>query len=190
MESFTASNTTIERRPDQHRVGDADRIGMGGRQFLHQPHHVVAEIAEHAGGHRRQALGQRDAAFGDQRAQRLERRLRAGRKARRIAARVAVDLGLRAVRSPDQVGIEPDHRIAAAHRAAFDRLEQEAHRPRAGDFQERRDRRFEIGDQRGPHHLRLRRGRSARRRRRPVARSAWRAAQFCVPPPVTWFSAL
>ena len=52
-----------------------------------------------------------------------------GAKAVGIAARIAVDLGPRAVRSPDQVGIEPDHRIAAAHRAAFDRLEQKAHRP-------------------------------------------------------------
>ena len=98
----------------------------------------------------------------------------AGREAVGVAARGAVDLGAAAVRAPDQVGIEPDDRIAAAHRAAFDRFEQEAHRPAAGDLQERRDRRFEVGDQRGPDHLRLAARRSARRRRRPAARSAWR----------------
>ena len=101
--------------------------GLGARQLLHQPHHVVAEIAEQAGRHRRQLFGQRDAAFGDQRAQRVERRLGAGREAVRLGARRAVDLGARAVRAPDQVGLEPDDRIAAAHRAAFDRFEQEAH---------------------------------------------------------------
>ena len=145
-----------QRRADQDRVGNADRIGMAGGQLLHQPHHVVAEIAEHAGRHRRQAVGQRDAAFGDQRAQRLERRL-AGRARSRRAWRCALRLiSARApFDAPDQVGLEADDRIAAAHRAAFDRLEQEAHRPRARDLQERRDRRLQVGDQRGPHHLRL-----------------------------------
>ena len=57
--------------------------------------------------------------------------------------------------APDQVGLEADDRIAAAHGAAFDRFEQEAHRPAVGDLQEGRDRRLEVGDQRGPDHLRL-----------------------------------
>ena len=56
-------------------------------------------------------------------AQRVERRRLAGRKRFGIAARVAVDLGAAIVGAPDNVRIEPDHRIAAAHRAALDRLE-------------------------------------------------------------------
>ena len=160
-------------RAHQHRVGNADRIGIGRRQFLHQPHHVVAEIAEHAGRHRRQAVGQVDAAFRDQRAQRLERRLGAGREGVGLGARAAVDLGLRAVGAPDQIRLEPDDRIAAAHRAAFHRLQQKAHRLAAAELEEGRDRRLQVGDQRGPHHLRLRRGRSVRRMRFPTARSAW-----------------
>ena len=82
-------------RAHQDRVGNADRIGIGRRQIFHQPHHVVAEIAEHAGRHRRQAVGQIDAAFGDQRAQRVERRIRAGRKGVGFGARAAIDFGLR-----------------------------------------------------------------------------------------------
>ena len=139
-------------RAQQHRVGDADRIGIGRRQFLHQPHHVVAEIAEDAGRHGRQRVGQLDPAFGDQRAQGRKRRLVAGREG---APRRAVDLGAPADGAPDQVGLEPDDRIAPAHRAAFDRFQQKAHRPAAGDLEEGRHRRFEVGDQRGPHHLRL-----------------------------------
>ena len=69
MESSTASNTITTVGRSMIGVREADRIRIGRRQFLHQPHHVVAEIAEQAGRHRRQLLGQRDAAFGDQRAQ-------------------------------------------------------------------------------------------------------------------------
>ncbi len=80
IESFTASNTTMMVGRTSTASGMPIGSGFGRRQFLHQPHHVVAEIAEHAGGHRRQAVGQCDAAFRDQRAQRLERRLGAGRE--------------------------------------------------------------------------------------------------------------
>ena len=43
------------RRADHDRVGRADRIGLRRREPLHLAHHVVAEIAEHARRHRRQA---------------------------------------------------------------------------------------------------------------------------------------
>ena len=74
-------------RADQQRLGHADRVGLGRRQPLHLPHHVVAEIAEHARRHRRQARRQVDARFGEQRAQRLERLAGAGDEGVRIAAR-------------------------------------------------------------------------------------------------------
>ena len=142
-------------RAHQHGVGNADRIRIGRRQFLHQPHHVVAEIAEHAGRHRRQAVGQCDAAFRDQRAQCLERRLGAGHEGIRLRARAPVDLGARAIGAPDQVGLDADDGMAAAHCAAFHRLQQEAHRLAAAELEKGRDRRLQVGDQRGPHHLRL-----------------------------------
>jgi hypothetical protein len=103
-------------------------------------------------------------------------------------ARGAIDLGARAVGAPDQVRVEPDHRIASAGRAALDRLEQEAVRPSAGHFQECRDRRFQIGDQRGPHHLRLA-ARIARREcvfRRLDLHQFWSA----LPPATAWRNAV
>ena len=44
-------------RAQHDRVGQAERVGIDVRQSLDQPHHVVAEIAEQAGGHRRQPGG-------------------------------------------------------------------------------------------------------------------------------------
>ena len=102
-----------QRRADEDRLGNADRIGRRrGERILHLPHHVVAEIAEHAGGHRRQAVRQGDAAFGDQGAQRGKRR-RSGRRERfRIVLRRPVDLRLRAATAKDDVRLKPDDRIA------------------------------------------------------------------------------
>ena len=139
------------------RIASGMPIGSwpGLRQVLHQPHHVVTEIAEHAGGHRRQSRGQRDAAFGDDVAQRCERRIVGRHKSSRIGERRAVDLGALAVDAKDEIRLEPDDRIAAAHRAAFDQLQKKAHRPSAGDLEKCRDRRFQIGDQSGPDELRL-----------------------------------
>jgi len=77
----------------------------------------------------------------------------------------AADLGPGSDRAPDEVRLEPDDRVAPAHFAAFDRFEQKAHRPAAGDFQKGRDRRFKISDQGRPHDLRLA-GRIARGKRR------------------------
>src|SRR5262249_57034936 len=83
-----------------------------------------------------------------------ERWLGAGRKILRRAACVAVDLGAPVDEPPDQVGLEPDDGVAAAHGPALDRLEQEAH-GFPGNLEERRDRRLQVRDQRRPYHLRL-----------------------------------
>src|SRR5262249_15312742 len=104
--------------------------------------------------HRRQRVGQSNLAFGHERTQRLERRLVAGREGA-VAARRAVDLGTALDRAPDEIGLEPDDRVATAHRAAFDGFQQEAHGTAAGDLEERRDRRLKVGNQGGPDHLRL-----------------------------------
>ncbi len=129
MVSLTVSKATITRRPHQHRIGNAERIGTRRRQILHQPHHVVAEIAEHAGRHRRQRRGQRDAALArSARARPSSGASLTGTKAagsvwtvRLISARSAVD-------AENDIRVEADDRIAAAHGAAFDRFQQKAHR--------------------------------------------------------------
>ena len=71
------------------RMASGTRIasGFGVRQLLHQPHHVVGEVAEDAGRHRRQAARHGDAAFADQRAERGERVLRRRARSARGPAR-------------------------------------------------------------------------------------------------------
>ena len=67
----------------------------------------------------------------------------------RIDQRPAVDLGVIAARAEDEVGIEADHRIAAALRPALDRFEQEhVGCPAARELEIGRNGRLEIGDQR------------------------------------------
>ena len=94
--------------------------GLGGGQFLHQPHHVVAEIAEYPaaiGGKlsgsaiRLSAISARNACSGG-----------SGQGANASASARAERLifGLAAVCAPDQVRLEPDDGITAAHGAAFD----------------------------------------------------------------------
>ena len=120
-------------RTNQDRIRNADRIGARRRQaVLDQPNHVVAEIPEHAGGHRRQPVRQRDAAFLDESAQGRKRRLRGRRKALRVGLRIAIDLGVAAVGAEDEIRLKADDRVAAANRAAFDGLEQKAYRWRVG----------------------------------------------------------
>jgi hypothetical protein len=117
-----------DRRPHQDRVRDADRIRTRRRQrILHQTHHVVAEVTEHAGRHRRQGFRQRDAAFGDQRPQRRQRGGVRRRESVGIALRPAIDFRAPAVDAEHNVRRQPDDRIASAHFAAFDRFQQEAH---------------------------------------------------------------
>ena len=105
---------------------------------------------------------QRDAAFGDAaRASASQRRPRRRREGVGIAsARVRLISARSPLTRKIDVGLEPDDRIASAHFAAFDRFEQKAHRRacrrgRAGDLQKGGNRRFQIGDQRRPDHLRL-----------------------------------
>jgi hypothetical protein len=83
----------------------------------------------------------------------------------------AIDLGAAVDRAPDQIGIEPDDRIAPAHSAAFDRFQEKA-RSAAGDLEEGRHRRFEIGNERGPDDLACR-ARNAWQMPVLAARSAW-----------------
>ena len=124
-------------RPDQDGVRHAERVRVRRRQALHQPHHVVAEIAEQPGRHRRQVVARAADALSAMSARRLSSggpssaRTRSGRR-----QRLPVDRGDAVLAAPDQVGVEADHRVAAAHRAALDGFEQErgARRGRARSF--------------------------------------------------------
>ena len=176
----------------QHRVGNPDRVGVGPRQLLHQPHHVVAKVAENAGGHGRQHVRQLDPAFGDERAQRRQRRPVAGHEAISPVPRRAADLGLPSHCAPNEIGIESDDRIAPAQRAAFHRLQQKAERPRGGDLEEGRYRGLEIRDERGPHDLWLA-SRVALGKCRGLRLDLHGPGQFApspAPPLTTWLSAL
>ena len=79
--------------------------------------------------------------------------LGAGREARKI--RRARDLRACALGAEEQIRIEAEHRIAPAHRAAFDRFQQKGVPPAAGELQEGGDRGFEVGDEPGEDELRL-----------------------------------
>ena len=121
--SSSAVEDADQGRPHHDRVGQADRIGVLVRQPLHVADHVVAQEAEQAGRHRRQAGRQLHLAFADQRC--AASRAAGRRAARRRAASdagAAVDLGLALGAAPDHVRLEADDRIAAAHRAALDRF--------------------------------------------------------------------
>ena len=92
------------------------------------------------------------------------------------SARPAVDLGRPAAVRQIEVGLEPDDRIASAHRAALDRFQQEAHRPRRRRSSETptpgfRDRRPAWSRRPAP-----RRARSAWQTPLLAARSAWRTS--------------
>jgi hypothetical protein len=67
----------------------------------------------------------------------------------------AIDVGAITVGAPDQIGIESDDRVTAAGCAAFDGFQQKAVGFAFAELEKRRDRRFEVGDERRPNHLRL-----------------------------------
>ena len=142
-------------RADHDGVGEAERVRVDVGQRLHLAHHVVAEIAEDAGRHGRQLMGQMDVRFRDDATQRLERRLGHRLEAVAVGGGIAVDLGLAAGGAEDQVRLDADDRIAAAHGAALDRFEQEAVGAPRRQLEHGRDRRLQVGDHPRPHHLRL-----------------------------------
>ena len=154
ISSRTLSKITIMVGRIRRASGTPTGSGLSSRQALDQAHHVVAEIAEQAGRHRRSALRQFDAALGDEVAQGLQRMGRAT-DSNPSSAGLAVDRGRAVLAAPDQVGLEADHRIAPARCAAFDRFQQEGVGAVAGQLHEGRDRRLEIADQRGDDDLGL-----------------------------------
>ena len=138
-----------DRRAHQHRVGDADGVGVHVRQAFDQPDHVIAEIAEKPCRDGRYPLGHVDPAFGDQRAERVQGVTRQRFERVGVKPRLTVDPACRAMAIPDHVGLHADDGITPAHLAAGDRFEHEAHRLGLGQFQHQRHGRVEIGGKAG-----------------------------------------
>ncbi len=139
----------------QQAVRHIDGPWPPGWQALDQADHLIADIAHQRRRHRRQFIRQVDMAFAHQPFEGGDSARLFGDEGVGIAAGAAVDLGLVAAAAPDEVRFHADDRIAPAHMAAFDRFQQEGVGLGGGDLQHRRDRRLQVGDRFGPHHLRL-----------------------------------
>jgi hypothetical protein len=111
--------------PDHDRVRHADRARLCRAEPLHLPDHVVAEIAEEAGRHRRQPLVQLECRFGHEPAKAHQRRVGLGHETLGSADGTAIDLRLAVTNTPDEIRRHADHRVAATYRAALDRFQQE-----------------------------------------------------------------
>ena len=148
-EIFHIVENRHDRGPQEHGIWNAEPGGLVGRQPLHQADHVVSHIAEKASRHGRQTRRQIDAGFGHQRAQGFQRALETGFEGLGIAAEAPVDLRLVPAGAPDEIGLDADHRIAPAHRAALHGFEQEAVSAAVGELQHAGDRRLQIGHQAG-----------------------------------------
>src|SRR5262249_4523627 len=94
-------------------------------------------------------------ALRDECGERRQRRLTAWEESVGPETRPAIDLSPPGHGAPNEIGIEPDDRIAPAHRAALDRFQQKAQRTGTRNLEESRYRRFEVGHQRGPDDLGL-----------------------------------
>ena len=102
----------------QDAIGDVQRVGRHVRKALDEPYGVVADVPEHAGRHGRQLGRQLQLGFGEEGAQRGERRQLVGPEGVGLRNRRAVDGGRVALGAPYEVGLEADHRVAAAGRPA------------------------------------------------------------------------
>ena len=144
-----------DRRPDEDGIGKADPCGLARRQPLHQPHHVIAEIAEQPRSHRQINVAGLEAASRDQAPQAGEGLVGERFEIRRGGERTR-HADLSEIAAPDKVGLQSDHRVAPAHSAALDRLEQERRALGEGpELQEGSDRCLAITDQHVAHDLAL-----------------------------------
>ncbi len=121
--------------------------------MLDLAHHVIAQIAEQAGRHGRQAGRQFHARGLDQSAQRIQR---PGFLRHIGAARqgMMIDLGHIAAAAPDQIGFQADDGIAAARFPALHAFQQEGILLAFAQLEKSRDWRFQIGDKAAEQDLR------------------------------------
>ena len=121
--------------------------------MFYQPDHVIAEKPRRD---RRKLCRHVDPAFGDQRAQSVERMALQSLERIGIEARLTVDPAFGAAAIPDQIGLHADYGIAPADLAAGHRFKHEVVFARARQLQ--RDGRIEIGGQLQIQNLFLARG--------------------------------
>ena len=147
---------------NEHGVGHVQRVRVRVGQVFDEAHAIIAHVADDAGGDRRQLGRQFDARGGEQRAQRLKRGGGLGCEGigRRLRARI--HFGAVAEGAPEQIGGQPDDRIATARGTALHGFQQAAERLAITQLEHGRDRRLEIRDQACPHDLRLAGGIAAR----------------------------
>ena len=131
--------------------GHADGVAVLHRQRLHLPNHVVAQVANQAAGHRRQMRRDLQLGFRDQRAQALQRRPGFGEESMGCGQSVPVDRRASILAAPDQVRLHADDRVTAPGRSAFHAFQQERIRLAVRQFQERRNRGFQIRHGLPPH---------------------------------------
>ena len=141
-------------RPHEQHVRQGDVVGGGAGQLFDQAHSLIAEIADQTGERGRQGGVQIGAAFGDQRAQRLQRILFGRDEGVAIGRPLAVDLALGALGAIDEVGGQADQAVAATHRAALDRFQQEVAAVRLEQLERSGDRRVCVGNLPPPHQTR------------------------------------
>jgi hypothetical protein len=135
--------------------GRPSGLGAGARQLLDQPDRLIAEMADETGKRGRKRRVHLRAAFPHQRAQSGERPAIERRESRAVGLPGAVDFGAVALRAEHQIGVQPQQAVAPAHRAAFDRFEQEVAPFRLHQLQRGGDRCFGVGNELAPQQRRL-----------------------------------
>jgi len=120
---------------DHHRIWQAHGVRVDLGQALDEPHHIVAQGAEDAGRHGRQARGQIKPRSSHKVAQGVQGAARLGREPPARDVFTFGDLGDIPPAAPDQVGIQGDHRVPAPPGAALDAFEKEGVGPAVSDLQ-------------------------------------------------------
>ena len=140
-----------QRRANHDTLGHAQRVLVLLRQLLHQPDHVVAEVADQPARHRWQARWHVQADFLDQRAQTVQCRPCVRQEGMRCGQRLTIDGRLPVHAFPNQVRRHPDDRIAAALGPALDAFQQEGIRLAVCQLQEGGNRGIQVRHALAPH---------------------------------------
>ena len=132
---------------EQTGVGEREVVRGTGREPLERARHVVADVADRTTGEAGQTGDGDRPVFGQERLQRTER---IGRRVPHRPAPRRLDLDRPAPRAEDARGLRPEEAVPAPLLTPLDALQEEAVRA-AMDLEERRHRRFEVGEDLAAH---------------------------------------